>query len=604
MNDTIKKYLNRNGIDTNNLSASFEQNITVPIIYKPESIFYTARIKEKTENVCIADLGGSSVFEKSGDILSQISYFFDEQGDTYQTRSLGLLALSPDKIKNALEHSFKDDPIYLDEFDGKYYVSRNGNHRMFAMYLSYLIELQKATTQEQVEELRKKYTVQANVCHINKELTYTGFLALNKGIYVKNENDIERDLTPQEIVIKKIGEEGSHTISKEEFMQQAREGFILSFYSNKFDTIAELGDIPSFREYFAKLFPEIGIENVDAFFDRIKTDQQFGLETNYIGIKTIDDFKKCFGKYTQKSSQNIENFSKFLTKVITINKKMSELYTIMGMKFESPGNIHELGSSFRKLSDMVERQIDEAYKEKDKNKFWHASEMLDALSFISLNNASEYETAGMNQFKEKIGMKALQLKADLELSKLDMQIKAEEGKRIGFFGKLLGKDKLKDAKVENLRLRKRYVEKSSKSSSISMIDSVRDLYLYAQKSGINYETSDFLNHIKDLSDKTDIINWQHIQLPEGVDIPQYQLPTRRKRPSIKEQIGSLQKDSKMIQEDLRALDLKRNNFWEQLNLKTQKRSPTDILLGIVNQMDKVNRMSREPTRSIQQEHII
>lgn len=125
-------------------------------------------------DVSIADIVGSNICDKNcRNIIQMLDQLFDDGGDDYHTRSVGLLKLDKDTIISQLSRSFKKEPICVTEIDdNKYVISINGMHRFAVLRLMYLSELSLVKTEEERAFLKRKYTIPVDTCVVDTSVSY------------------------------------------------------------------------------------------------------------------------------------------------------------------------------------------------------------------------------------------------------------------------------------------------------------------------------------------------------------------------------------------------------------------------------------------------
>ena len=194
MNQTIKKFLERNGIDTGNIPKEMNIMLTNPKNFNGFLDYFPVQKDKVKKYVCITNIIGSDAFKTSGSIYDLLDNLFNERNNPLHRKNTDLLELTTVDIMEGLQISFSDDPIILVEYEGKYFVRTNGNHRVFAMYLNYLIEKQKLHTTEEIEKLNKKYTFPTWVMQIDTNMSYANFILQSKqtGKYIDRAFDIEQ----------------------------------------------------------------------------------------------------------------------------------------------------------------------------------------------------------------------------------------------------------------------------------------------------------------------------------------------------------------------------------------------------------------------------
>ena len=179
MNKTVKDFFEKNGVDYLTLSGEKSSMIyskgEINNLVAKSSIFKES-IKD---SVCIDEILGYDYkfYGDNNNIVMSLSNFFDENGTTYQQRSVSMLHYSSEEVVKGLENSFIIEPMVVDEVESnKYVISRNGLHRYSLLKTHYMIEMSKAVNDEQRELIRKKYTIPVSINKLDRIKTYSNFI--------------------------------------------------------------------------------------------------------------------------------------------------------------------------------------------------------------------------------------------------------------------------------------------------------------------------------------------------------------------------------------------------------------------------------------------
>ncbi len=228
MNQCNIEFLLRNGINIDEITREIDCRVHTledisPILNGCGRSFLS---EEKPAEVSIGDiLGQVESFGYSSHIFETLDNYFEENGDGYHTRSIGLLELDPDTIIETLMQSFKREPIkcYLAE-DGKYVISINGMHRFTVLRILYLKQLQETLKNGgDVEELKQRFTIPVDVQEIDKEMAYTTYLVKQcqhfqcYGWKIKERGESEDSEHEEYVILEKgRGQKQYMTLTKEE----------------------------------------------------------------------------------------------------------------------------------------------------------------------------------------------------------------------------------------------------------------------------------------------------------------------------------------------------------------------------------------------------
>lgn len=184
LDDTTIKFINSLEIDVEKFMLN--PNINYQSLYDINPIISKYGVFDAiNENIYIsvADLLG---YErnvnydgyKGKNILYTFENFFDDNGDEYHTRALGLLEYkSGEQLVRELERRNHDtlDMCVMEVEAGKYIISSNGLHRFTVLRFHYLLDCMKKEISE--EELRELYKIP--VClssKTNLKKTYCNYL--------------------------------------------------------------------------------------------------------------------------------------------------------------------------------------------------------------------------------------------------------------------------------------------------------------------------------------------------------------------------------------------------------------------------------------------
>lgn len=204
MNNTILNFLkslNINYDKIDSLEASQVKNVAdVNWVISRYSFF---KPKSETKLISIEDVVGYDYSWRGlskGNLINNMSDFFDKDGDSYHSRSVSMLEIPSSQVMQQLDYSFMREPIHLSEVDsGVYNIGNNGLHRFHVIKVHYLNELLKLNPQDKIakKHLREKYSFMANVSEIDFIKTYSAFLlkSLNNNIQVETYYNEKYELT-------------------------------------------------------------------------------------------------------------------------------------------------------------------------------------------------------------------------------------------------------------------------------------------------------------------------------------------------------------------------------------------------------------------------
>lgn len=174
MSIAAQRFLEKNEIDLKIGQQLYETKDINEILE-----YYGVSINIGWKDVCIKDILGYDYGWRNepNDLLKCFNSYFDSEGDTYHSRANSMLDYSSSEMIEKLKASFKNEPICLSEVeDNKYVIGTNGIHRFIILKVSYLGELSKCTTQEEIEEVNKKFTIPVTVQKTDVFKSYCNYL--------------------------------------------------------------------------------------------------------------------------------------------------------------------------------------------------------------------------------------------------------------------------------------------------------------------------------------------------------------------------------------------------------------------------------------------
>lgn len=250
MNETIVSFLKSLNIDVNKFKAL--EGATVkrgsdvnPII----SRFVMFKPEKEYKIISINDVLGYDYrcMDLGTDLLGNLSWFFDRDGDNYHSRSVSMLDIPQEQVMSKLEPSFTKEPIYVVEVDKeKYNIGNNGMHRFHIMKTHFLDELSKLNKNDKVaiKNLAEKYSFVANVSEIDYVKTYSAFMlkTLDNNLRIENHYDSNYELTDKVNLINYLKPDEEVVLTDEQLVQMVNKKL------NKFLETAPRKDRKQFDE--------------------------------------------------------------------------------------------------------------------------------------------------------------------------------------------------------------------------------------------------------------------------------------------------------------------------------------------------------------------
>jgi len=149
---------------------------------------YKVTLPSRTESICIEDiLGYDYDWQYGGDnLLDSFDHYFNvsDRSYNYSTRSNGMLEYSSEEIVDKLAKSFQEDPIDVVRLMGENdeelnFIGNDGRHRFHILKIHYLSEISKATSAEEIERIKRKYTIPVSVRQIDTLASYCSHILLS-----------------------------------------------------------------------------------------------------------------------------------------------------------------------------------------------------------------------------------------------------------------------------------------------------------------------------------------------------------------------------------------------------------------------------------------
>ena len=551
MNQTMKDFLERNGIDADNMPKGMNLELTNPNNFNKFLNYMSVQNEQEKRYVCITDIIGSDAFVNDGNIYDLMEMFFDVKGDPYHRRSTDLLEIPSADIMKELNLSFSDDHIILADYEGKYFVRTNGNHRVFAMYLNYLLESQNANTPEEKEALKKKYTFPAYVMKIDTEKSYANFILQSKRSrkYIDRVFDRKQMQMTNDYEIVDCGER--RTIKNErEIDEFVREGFV-DMLKNGYtyvldDLLTAAKEHESFRKYFSSVFPEISEQEVVATLDKLNR----GIYLAQPDLSNVENLSDVIGLVSSNEDtlkRLKSQFAEFSKIAGSADKQLSKYFSTMGINQEKTANIDDLTTRFNSIIAKAESMLDEAYKTRSRALYTRAQNAIQALSGVNLSIFSRtYQSKGIVELKDKISQMAVRLQSEGQISEIEAKKKDESEKKFGLLDKLRGKQRLRDATVRNLDLQRQYIQKTMDTPK-PMEDAVRELYNYMKVHGVTKKTKDFMTRLRKLDKIADFVHLNKLCIEAF-------LPVKKHEPklSARKQAAKIEAENREIEEKIQT----------------------------------------------------
>ena len=196
MNSDIRRFIQTNNINVSQINKELMNYIYTPKEINSITAEYGLYSGKSEKLISISKILGYDRDWRgiSSNIIDSLDNFFNSNGSTYCSRSVGLLEYDKNTILPNLERSFEIDPIYVDECDkDKYVISTNGLHRYSVLRVHYLSEVCNAKDNgTDLEEVDKKYQIPVLVGELDYIKTYCRFLLQISNSVKRVESELDK----------------------------------------------------------------------------------------------------------------------------------------------------------------------------------------------------------------------------------------------------------------------------------------------------------------------------------------------------------------------------------------------------------------------------
>ena len=255
-NDDAIEFIISHNIDYNGILDSEEGKITTIYDINPLLRNYGMYEQEEAAYVSVADILGRNDVGNNNVLLTMGMHFDSDIGDSYHTRSLGMLEYHDgEELIKGLADSFKHEPMHVNQVgDGQYIMGHNGMHRFTLLRIYYLNELLQNNLEQSA--LREKYVIPVNLSRPNYFKTYSNFILQMFDANIKDIWQIYDDgilLTDVRLKLR----DGTETIVSENDLKNIVELTLSNVDEYDMRTIKEYYELyPSFKNYIDNNFSE------------------------------------------------------------------------------------------------------------------------------------------------------------------------------------------------------------------------------------------------------------------------------------------------------------------------------------------------------------
>lgn len=407
-----------------------------------------------------------------------------------------------------------DSPIELYESDGKFFIN-GGNNRLSLIMMKYLAEMSKVQTDEERAKIDEEYTFVAEVQPTpkDKDIMYMiNMIRENYGNEVAirrtSNNDRDCEYTVQ------LGEETITISSKEDLEQVLRNSYKVDrvenldelrdnianliqdrivygartdqnrgrILNNVFPNLQQVQDsFIKLREYGIedKLYEGIDLQNLsfaelsNKAIQMAEREERRIIEEQKREEEQKEDAKKESKRKSDQRKKDVaiglkrEHIEKQTTSIPDSVEttyyelkqeeiKFSGMARRLGLSYSitrtDDTNIH---SSIEQIKSNMQRISEQIQKVDDLTKLDKVSEVLQELEGLTKDGTirAEYSTELKETFEKSFDNKVQDLIRSSKMSRLEQERGQVESEKISIIGKLLGKGRLKQAKLDNIDLK-------------------------------------------------------------------------------------------------------------------------------------------------------
>jgi len=558
------------------------------------------------------------------------------------------------KDQSNLRH---DSPIELYESDGKFFI-KGGNNRLSLIMMKYLAEMSKAQTEEERTKIEEEYTFIAEVQPIPKDKDIMYMINMIRDNYGDNvtiqrtaTDDIECYYTVQ------IGEKTIIVSSKEDLEQI----LIESYRINGVESLDELQDnianliqdrigygaradqsrakilnsvfpdlehfqecLVKLREYgieeklyegislqtltFSKLYKR-AVEIVDREENRVSEEQQREAEKRKSEQRKKDIIVGFKREHIEQQATSIPNSVEAIYYELKQEEiKFSNLAEKLGLSYSLTriddtnifSSIEQIKTNMTRISEEIQRVDDLAQLDNVRG-------VLQELENLTQDGTIkiEYSAELRERFEKSFNTKVQDLIRNSKISRLECERSKLESEKISIIGKVFGKGRLRQAKLENIDLKMQLLmtETQTDEVSYSLEESLSDLYTYSQcelGKDLTLEMKEFLSIVKTDPQLIQMIDQQQLRqrFNEKVDNRQTQsqliLIDGKRKSSNRNQADILQLQNNELKRQIqknRARTVTRQNGLSSIAINSN--SPLNRFQNMVNEINLSTQIREE-----------
>lgn len=469
-----------------------------------------------------------------------------------------------------------DSPIELLESNGKFFIN-GGNNRLSLIMMIYLAEISKAQTEEEKRKIDEKYIFMAEVQPTPKDNDIMYIINMIREAYGKraiikrtanNEEDCKYIIQLEEQTISINNKEELKQVLKDSYRVEKVENLeelqynIINLLQDKIIYEARTdqnrakilnGIFPNLEKFQTsfvklkrfhiedKLYEGIDLKNLK-FSElsnkaiemsqreelRIREEQEIAerrkkeLEEERKRKRAENRKEVSFTLKMEHVHQQIKNIIEYLEKTYYELKQEEMKFSKLANKLTlncsiiaiDDTNIH---LSIEQLKRNIQKLVEQIQEIDNIEELQKISGVLQELENLIQEEKikNNYSMELKEEFARSFDNKVQELIINSRISKLKEQKEEVENEKVTFIGRIVGKEKLKQAKLDNINLKMQLLMLDNKKNKISysLEETLSDLYTYSQcenKNKLTTEVNQFLEIVKEDLELKEIIEQEQL----------------------------------------------------------------------------------------------
>ena len=297
-------------------------------------------------------------------------------------------------------------------------------------------------------------------------------------------------------------------------------------------------------------------------------------ENKVVDVKDLDNVKKKVKDSVELINNSIEMmYYKFKTEESKMFELANQSTIALNIDRISDDTVNSSISSIKSVFLELENSITD---DKDEAKLKNINDYIKSMKKNHLNESmiSEYKEEMLRIYSACLNKHVQRIITDSKLEKLDIQREEIEKEKCSFFSKIIGKAKLKQAKLDNINLKRQLILSESQYADklhYYVEDGLSDLYAYMkneEEERCLVEAKSFIRLIESNMQVQNYIDNEKLnkQIKEKVEqkrnLPQLALSKEKRRLFSKAQINLMEEKNNELK---RVIQITRANSLKQQN---------------------------------------